>query len=107
MKTFWTRAVAAACLIAGAAGALAQAPYPSKPMTWIVPFAAGGPTDALARDIAEKVQRQLGQTIVIENQGGAGGTIGAGKAARAQPTATPSSWGTWATWPPRPRCTRS
>lgn len=85
MKTFWNRAVAAACLIAGATGASAQAAYPSKPMTWIVPFAAGGPTDALARDIAEKVQRQLGQTIVIENQGGAGGTIGAGKAARAVP----------------------
>lgn len=85
MKTFWNRAVAAACLIAGVAGAAAQAAYPSKPMTWIVPFAAGGPTDALARDIADKVQRQLGQTIVIENQGGAGGTIGAGKAARAAP----------------------
>lgn len=56
--------------------------WPSKNLTWIVPFAAGGPTDAMARDIADKVSRQIGQTIVIENAAGAGGTIGATKAAR-------------------------
>lgn len=56
--------------------------WPSKPISWIVPFAAGGPTDAMARDIADKVGKQMGQAIVIENLGGAGGTLGAGKAAR-------------------------
>ena len=65
-------------------GAHAQA-YPTKPITWIVPFAAGGPTDALARSIAERVAREIGQPIVIDNSAGAGGTIGAAKAARAAP----------------------
>lgn len=57
--------------------------YPSKPITWIVPFAAGGPTDALARNIAERVSREVGQSIVIDNSPGAGGTVGTAKAARA------------------------
>ena len=69
-----------ACLTGpGLAGAQS---YPNKPVTWIVPFAVGGPTDALARSIAERVARELGQTIVVENVPGAGGTVGAGKAAR-------------------------
>jgi len=59
--------------------------WPAKNLTWIVPFAAGGPTDAMARDIADKVSRQLGQAIIIENAAGAGGTIGAAKAAKANP----------------------
>lgn len=63
---------------------LAQAQvWPTKTLTWIVPFAAGGPTDAMARDIADKVGKQIGQTVVIENAAGAGGTLGAGKAAKA------------------------
>lgn len=57
--------------------------WPTRPITWIVPFAAGGPTDALARTIADRVSREVGQSIIIENAPGAGGTIGAGKAARA------------------------
>lgn len=57
--------------------------WPAKNVTWIVPFAAGGPTDAMARDIADKVSRQIGQPIIIENTPGAGGTIGAAKAAKA------------------------
>jgi tripartite-type tricarboxylate transporter receptor subunit TctC len=65
-----------------AAAAQAQA-WPTKTLTWIVPFAAGGPTDALARDVADKVGKQIGQAIIIENVGGAGGTLGAGKAAKA------------------------
>ncbi len=59
--------------------------WPTKTLTWIVPFAAGGPTDAMARDIADKVSRHLGQTVIIENTAGAGGTLGAGKAAKANP----------------------
>ncbi len=72
---------AAVALLLASQMAAAQA-WPTKTMTWIVPFAAGGPTDAMARDIADKVSRQVGQTIVIENVAGAGGTIGATKASR-------------------------
>lgn len=72
----------AATALLGTTLAHAQA-WPTKPVTWIVPFTAGGPTDAMARDIADKVGRQIGQAIVIENAAGAGGTIGAGKAAKA------------------------
>lgn len=57
--------------------------WPARTITWIVPFAAGGPTDGMARDIADKVSKQIGQTIIIENVGGAGGTIGAARAAKA------------------------
>jgi len=77
-------ALCAMTVLACSLAAQAQA-YPTKPITWIVPFAAGGPTDALARSIAERVARELGQPIVIDNSPGAGGTIGAGKAARANP----------------------
>lgn len=61
------------------------AQWPSRPITWIVPFAAGGATDVLAREIAQKVSQQLNQSIVIENVGGAGGTVGAAKASKAAP----------------------
>jgi tripartite-type tricarboxylate transporter receptor subunit TctC len=68
------------------ASQLAQAQaWPGKSLTWIVPFAAGGPTDAMARDIADKVGKQIGQPVIIENAAGAGGTIGAAKAAKANP----------------------
>lgn len=63
----------------------AQDKYPSRALTWVVPFAAGGPTDAMARNIANQVSQQLGESIVIENAPGAGGTIGATKVARAEP----------------------
>lgn len=72
-------------LSSAAAGvASAQDVYPNKPLTWVVPFAAGGPTDALARHIAERVARELGQPVVIDNSPGAGGTVGAAKVARAR-----------------------
>jgi tripartite-type tricarboxylate transporter receptor subunit TctC len=64
--------------------ATAQDTYPTKPITWVVPFAAGGPTDALARHIAERVSKEVGQPIVIENTPGAGGTVGTAKVARAK-----------------------
>ena len=65
------------------APALAQ--YPSKPITVIVPFAAGGPTDVVARLVGEHMGRTLGTTFVVENIGGAGGSIGMTRAALAQP----------------------
>jgi tripartite-type tricarboxylate transporter receptor subunit TctC len=56
--------------------------FPDKPVSLIVPFAAGGPTDKIARDLAQAMGKPLGQTIIVENLGGAGGTIGAAKVAR-------------------------
>src|ERR1700743_57603 len=59
--------------------------YPSRPITIIVPFSAGGPSDALARILAERMQRTLGQTITIENVTGAAGSLGGGRVVRAAP----------------------
>jgi tripartite-type tricarboxylate transporter receptor subunit TctC len=71
----------AAALVAGSAFA-----WPDKPITMVVPFAAGGPTDKVARDLAEVLRKGVNnQTIVIENVGGAGGTLGAAKVAKASP----------------------
>jgi tripartite-type tricarboxylate transporter receptor subunit TctC len=61
----------------------AFAQYPTKPVTLIVPFAAGGPTDTVARSLAAAMQANLKQTVIVENVGGAGGTLGAEKVARA------------------------
>jgi len=71
-------------LIAWSAPAVAQT-YPSHPVTVIVPFPAGGPSDVVARIVADQMGRVLGQTLVIENVGGAGGTIGSGRVAAAAP----------------------
>ena len=59
--------------------------YPDKPITIVVPFAAGGPTDKVARDLGVALGAQLKQTVIIENVGGAGGTLGAAKVAKAAP----------------------
>jgi tripartite-type tricarboxylate transporter receptor subunit TctC len=75
--------LSAALLLAAASAAWAE--YPDKPITIVVPFAAGGPTDKVARDLSEVLRKQLGQTIIIENVGGAGGTLGAAKVAKASP----------------------
>ena len=75
--------ILAACLLAnGAAGAQA---YPDHPITLLVPFAPGGATDAIARIMQNSMEKSLGQPLVIENIGGAGGMIAAAKAARADP----------------------
>src|ERR1041384_1474402 len=60
-------------------------PYPSRPITVIVPFPAGGPSDVVARIVTEQMGKVLGQTMVIENVGGAGGTIGSARVAAAAP----------------------
>jgi tripartite-type tricarboxylate transporter receptor subunit TctC len=74
--------LAAAVISAGSA----LAAYPEKPVTLVVPFAAGGPTDKVARDLAEVLRKGLNnQTVIIENVGGAGGTLGAAKVAKANP----------------------
>lgn len=83
MKT--THQILTALAVASAATA-SLAAYPEKAVTIVVPFAAGGPTDKVARDLAEVLRKGLNnQTVLIENVGGAGGTLGAGKVAKANP----------------------
>jgi len=81
-----TRGLAALALTATlAAPALAQSDWPSRPVRLVVPFAAGGGIDLMARITAQRLTEQLGQQIVVENQGGGGGTIAAAAVARAAP----------------------
>jgi len=75
----------AAFTVGAIAPAMAQTAYPDKPVTLVVPFAAGGPTDVVARMLAIPMGKSLGQTVLVENAVGAGGTIGATKVARAAP----------------------
>ena len=76
--------VAALALMASLAGAQAQT-FPSRQITLVVPFPPGGSTDVAARIMAEKMRPILGQPVIIENQGGAGGSIAVGRVARAAP----------------------
>ncbi len=82
MKSLLRYAFTAAALVAGAASAQT---YPSKPMTMVIPFAAGGPTDVVGRLIAQSMSKTLGQQVIVENTVGAGGTIAAARVARAAP----------------------
>ncbi|MES2980624.1 MAG: tripartite tricarboxylate transporter substrate-binding protein [Pseudomonadota bacterium] len=77
--------IAAAGAAAVALGSRAQSVWPTKPVTMIVPFPAGGGTDAFARPLSAQFARLTGKQLIIDNRGGAGGTLGAGLAARAQP----------------------
>lgn len=77
--------VALAAIAFSAAVGVAQAAYPEKPITMIVPFAAGGPTDTVARSVAQIMSKSLGQQVIIENVAGAGGTIGVGRAIAGAP----------------------
>ena len=76
-------AVGIGALAAPSAQAQAQAPYPSRPITMVVPFPPGGPTDLVARVLAQKMTEQMGQQIVVDNRGGANGNIGSGFVAKA------------------------
>src|SRR4029078_10729294 len=78
-------AMLAAAVGFGFPAAQAQQPFPVRPVTLVVPFAAGGATDALARLIAVAVSRDLGQQIIIENVSGGGGTVGSTRVARSTP----------------------
>jgi len=78
-------AMSAAISIVLGAGASSADTYPSRTITIVVPFSAGGPTDTVTRLVAESMQRTLGQQIIVENVSGAGGTLGTGRVARAEP----------------------
>ncbi|ABR89622.1 tricarboxylate binding receptor [Janthinobacterium sp. Marseille] len=84
MKHKFLKSVAGLAMFASAF-AFAQTPYPTKPITMIVPFAAGGPTDTVARLVAQSMTNTLKQTVLVENVGGAGGTIGAARVAKSAP----------------------
>jgi tripartite-type tricarboxylate transporter receptor subunit TctC len=84
----------AACLAAPAASADT---FPSKQITIVVPFTAGGPTDTLARILAERMSRALGQTVIVDNTTGAAGTIGVGRVVRANPDGYTIGIGHWST----------
>src|SRR4051794_9535141 len=89
------RILAIACLAAMTMAAAAQ-PYPSRPITMVVPFGAGGPTDALARILAQRMSQTLGQQVLVENVTGAAGTLGIGRVARAAPDGYTLVIGNWA-----------
>ena len=72
-------------LVAIAVPAAAQQTYPNRPVRWIVPFPAGGPTDTLSRVLAAKLTERWGQSVVVENKGGASGGIGSDAVAKAAP----------------------
>ena len=95
MKALLTTCVLAVSWAASSIGT-AQS-YPARPITIVVPFSAGGPTDTLARIMSEPMKRALGQTVVIDNITGAGGSIGTGKVVRAAPDGYMLSIGHWGT----------
>ena len=78
-------------LLSAAGPAVAQT-YPARAITLVVPFAPGGSASTAARAVADKMGETLGQQIVIDNRGGAGGAVATRAVARARPTATPSWW---------------
>lgn len=96
MKHFWPVAAMIACTLHGAGNAVAQ-DYPTRPIVIVVPFSAGGPTDALMRVLGERMRMTLDQPLLVENVTGAAGTIGVTKVARATPNGYTLSVGHWST----------
>jgi len=84
LRTLGVFSLAGLTLAAASAVASAQA-YPTKPVTIVVPFTAGGPTDTVARSLGQAMTKPLGQSVVVENVGGAGGTVGAARVKNAAP----------------------
>jgi len=90
--------LAAGAAAAPALSSIASAQtYPARPMTMVVPYAAGGPTDTIARIVAERMRTSLGQIVIVENVTGAAGTIGVGRVARATPDGYTIGIGHWGT----------
>ena len=97
MKRLALAATVAACLIHGFTPAADAQAYPTRPLTIVVPFAAGGPTDTIARIVGQAMGVKLGQTVLIENVTGAAGSIGVGRVARAAPDGYTIGIGHWST----------
>jgi tripartite-type tricarboxylate transporter receptor subunit TctC len=89
-------AFGAAMAVASAGGAAAQG-YPTRPITMVVPFPPGGSTDVIGRILAERLKAPLGQSVIIENVGGAAGSVGVGRVARAAPDGYTIDLGQWDT----------
>ena len=85
-------AVGAMLALTGTVGA--QQDWPTRPVTMVIPFAAGGPTDVLGRVMAERLSQILGQQVVVENVGGAGGMTGVQRVAKAEPNGSQFVLGT-------------
>ena len=100
----WIATLALSGLLIGSARA---DNYPSHPITVIVPFAAGGPSDAMMRILGERMRTTLGEAILIENVTGAGGSIGVGRAVRSPADGYTISFGHLALMSPTARCTSS
>lgn len=84
MKSYWCAAIIVATITLGSGAAIAQS-WPSKPIRAFIPFAAGSATDIVPRAVFEPLGAELGQSIIVENRGGAGGTLGMGAVVRADP----------------------
>ena len=98
MQILSTAAAAATALLLALAGSAANAQtYPTRPITLVVPFPPGGSTDVIARILAERLKAPLGQPVIIENVGGAAGSIGVGRVARALPDGYTIDLGQWDT----------
>ena len=91
------RVLMAALLLGTSLVSHAQSEYPNKPIRLIIGFPAGGSTDIVGRIVAQKLSERLGQSIVVENRGGAGGTIGTDAAAKAAPDGYTLTLGTTST----------
>jgi tripartite-type tricarboxylate transporter receptor subunit TctC len=96
-RAFSALILLAAAVMVAAAPTHAQDGYPNRPITMIVPFAAGGSTDVIGRLVADGLSRVLGQQVVVDNRGGAGGSLGTGAIAKATPDGTTIGMGTAST----------
>lgn len=92
----WSFALAFAATLAAISPASAQV-YPSRPLTIVIPFPPGGVFDTIGRTISERMKASLGQTVILENVGGANGSIGVGRVARASPDGYTICLGYWGT----------
>ncbi|MFZ2737256.1 MAG: tripartite tricarboxylate transporter substrate binding protein [Burkholderiaceae bacterium] len=90
-------AIVLCCALSATLPSFAQSDYPNKPVRLIVPFPAGGSTDIVGRIVAQKLSERLGQNVIVDNRGGAGGTIGADVASKAAPDGYTLSIGTTST----------
>lgn len=96
-RTLFATAIAALAVALAPAGPAAAQDFPTRPVTLVIPFAAGGSTDLVGRLIAERMAAELGQPVVVENKGGAGGNLGAAQVAKASPDGYTILMGTVAT----------